>query len=190
MPQAETNPSETAIRNEITFPLDEFYRLAKRPLPVIRPVDRQDVPQPYHSLLVHERDMTSTLSQFHDDEIELKVLSLKNSDGGYYREVLLLAKQDQRPVEYGAIRICLEHFSEPAREAIVSASNPLGQLLHDYQIKYLSRPSRFLAIECDNYIAGLFGCPNRPTLYGRHNTLYNANSGAHLAEIVEILPLN
>ena len=115
MPQAETNPSETAIRNEITFPLDEFYRLAKRPLPVIRPVDRQDVPQPYHSLLVHERDMTSTLSQFHDDEIELKVLSLQNSDGGYYREVLLLAKQDQRPVEYGAIRICLEHFSEPAR---------------------------------------------------------------------------
>ena len=164
--------------------------MAKRPLPVIRPVDRQDVPQPYHSLLVHERDMTSTLSQFHDDEIELKVLSLQNSDGGYYREVLLLAKQDQRPVEYGAIRICLEHFSEPAREAIVSASNPLGQLLHDYQIKYLSRPSRFLAIECDNYIAGLFGCPNRPTLYGRHNTLYNANSGAHLAEIVEILPLN
>jgi len=187
---AESSATETAIGSDITFPLNEFYSLAKRPLPAIQSVVGQDVPQPYQSLLVHQRDMTSTLSQFHDDEIELKVLSLQNGGGAYYREVLLLAKRDQRPVEYGAIRICLEHFSEPARDAIVSASTPLGQLLHDYQIKYLSRPSRFLAIECDDYIAGLFGCQDRPTLYGRHNTLYNANNRAHLAEIVEILPLN
>lgn len=190
MSSAESSATETAIGNDITFPLDEFYRLARRPLPPIRLINGPDVPPPYQSLLVHERDMTSTLGQFHGDEIELKVLSLQNGDGAYYREVLLMAKRDQRPVEYGAIRICLEHFSAPARDAIVSASAPLGQLLHDHRIDYLSRPSGFLAIECDDYIGGLFGCTNRPVLYGRRNTLYDANSQLHLAEIVEILPLN
>ena len=190
MSSSEPSAPEIVIGSAITFPLGEFYRLAKRPLPTIEAVDGQDVPPPYQSLLVHERDMTSTLGQFHGDEIELKVLSLQNGNGAYYREVLLLSKRDQRPVEYGAIWICLEHFAEPARDAIVSASAPLGQLLHDFDIDYFSRPSGFLAIECDNYIGGLFGCTDQPKLYGRRNTLYDANSRAHLAEIVEILPLN
>ena len=190
MPQAEHSAAETATGNEITFPLDEFYRLAKRPLPAIESIDGQDVPPPYQSLLVHERDMTSTLGQFHSDAIELKVLSLHNSGDAYYREVLLLAKRNQQPVEYGAIKICLEHFSSPTRDAIVSAAAPLGQLLASYSIQYLSRPSGFLVIECDDYIGGLFNYQDRPKLFGRRNTLYDAKSRAHLAEIIEILPIN
>jgi len=190
VPQAEHSAAETATGNEITFPLDEFYRLAKRPLPAIESIDGQDVPPPYQSLLVHERDMTSTLGQFHSDAIELKVLSLHNSGDAYYREVLLLAKRNQQPVEYGAIKICLEHFSSPTQDAIVSAAAPLGQLLASYSIQYLSRPSGFLVIECDDYIGGLFNYQDRPKLFGRRNTLYDAKSRAQLAEIIEILPIN
>ena len=89
----------------LTYPLDEFCRIAKRPLPVIQFVDAQDVPEPYHSLLVHKKDMTSTLGQFHGDEIGLRVLSLEIQGNAYYREVVLLTKRSQRPVEYGAIKI-------------------------------------------------------------------------------------
>jgi len=80
---AEPSAPEIVIGSDITFPLGEFYRLAKRPLPTIEAVDGQDVPPPYQSLLVHERDMTSTLGQFHGDEIELKVLSLQHGNGAY-----------------------------------------------------------------------------------------------------------
>ena len=102
--------------------------------------------------------------------------------------MLLLAKRSQRPVEYGAIKIHLGQFPGPARDAITGAGAPLGQLLHDYGIGHLSRPSGFLRVECDDYIGGLFGLDEQPVLFGRRNTLYDATAEHRLAEIVEILP--
>jgi len=172
----------------LTHPLDEFYRLAKRALPRIAPVDGDALPEPYRSLLVHERDMTSTLGQFHGDDIILKVLHRHNDGDAYYREVLLLAGNNRQPVEYGAIKIDLDQFPGSARDAVTAAAAPLGQLLHDHGIGYISRPSDFLRVECDDYIGGLFDLEDRPVLYGRRNTLYDDTGRGRLAEIVEILP--
>jgi hypothetical protein len=186
--QPETSIAEAETGTVLTHPLDEFCRLAKRPLPGIERVDGAALPEPYRSLLVHERDMTSTLGQFHGDDIGLKVLHRHNGGDAFFREVLLLAKRDWRPVEYGAIKINLGQFPEPARDAITGAAAPLGQLLHDYSIGHLSRPSGFLRVECDDYIGGLFELGDRPLLFGRRNTLYDATGKRCLAEIVEILP--
>jgi len=175
-------------QTDLANPLDEFCRLAKRALPGIEPVEGAALPEPYRSLLVHERDMTSTLAQFHGSTIDLRVLHRHNGGDAYYREVLLLAKRSGRPVEYGAIKIHLGQFPGPARDAIIEASAPLGQLLHDHGIGHLSRPGGFLRIECDDHIGGLFGLDDRPVLYGRRNTLYDGTGGHRLAEIVEILP--
>jgi len=172
----------------LTRPLDEFCRLAKRPLPGIELIDSSALPKPYRSLLVHESDMTSTLGQFHGDDIGLKVLHWHSSENAYYREVLLLAKSDRQPVEYGAIKIDLDQFPESARDAVTAAAAPLGQLLNDHGIGYISRPSGFLRVECDDYIGRLFELKRRPLLYGRRNTLYNDTGRNPLAEIVEILP--
>ena len=185
---SKTETSIAEAEKVLSHPLDEFCRLAKRPLPVIEPVDGSALPEPYRSLPVHERDMTSTLGQFHGDDISLKVLHRHNGGDAYYREVLLLAKRSQRPVEYGAIKIYLGQFPGSARDAITEAAAPLGQLLHDYGIGHLCRPSGFLRVECDDYIGGLFSLDERPVLYGRRNTLYNATGEHRLAEIVEILP--
>ena len=188
MSQPETSIAEAETGTVLTHPLDEFCRLAKRPLPGIERVDGAALPEPYRSLLVHERDMTSTLGQFHGDDIGLKVLHRHNGGDAFFREVLLLAKRDWRPVEYGAIKINLGQFPEPARDAITGAGVPLGQLLHDYGIGHLSRPSGFLRVECDDHIGGLFELGDRPVLFGRRNTLYDATGKRCLAEIVEILP--
>ena len=188
MNQSETSVAEAETDAVLTGPLDEFCRLAKRPLPDIETIDGSALPEPYRSLLVHERDMTSTLGQFHADNIGLKVLHWHNVGDAYYREVLLLAKRTQQPVEYGAIKIHLGQFPGPARDAITGATAPLGKLLHDYGIGHLSRPSGFLRVECDDYIGGLFILDERPLLFGRRNTLYDATGEHRLAEIVEILP--
>jgi hypothetical protein len=178
--QPETSIAEAETGTVLTHPLDEFCRLAKRPLPGIERVDGAALPEPYRSLLVHERDMTSTLGQFHGDDIGIKVLHRHNGGDAFFREVLLLAKRDWRPVEYGAIKINLGQFPEPARDAITGAGVPLGQLLHDYGIGHLSRPSGFLRVECDDHIGGLFELGDRP--------VYDATGKRCLAEIVEILP--
>ena len=190
MSQTRPIPPSTNNGNEFTFPLDEFYYLGKRKLPTIKPLEKLDIPEPYKSLLVHERDMTSTLGQFHNDEIQLKVLNQHKQDNEYYREVVLVTKCKQRPVEYGAIKIFLQQFSEPARKAVVEATAPLGQLLHDYNINYLSKPKGFLTIECDDYIGDLLECNNQARLFGRRNSLCEANSLLPIAEIVEILPIS
>ena len=188
MSHSETIIAAAGTSTVLTRPLDEFYRLAKRPMPDIEPIDGPALPEPYRSLLVHERDMTSTLGQFHGDDIGLKVLHRHSGGDAYYREVLLLAKSGRQPVEYGAIKIYLGQFPGSARDAITEAAAPLGQLLHDYGIGHLSRPSGFLRVECDDYIGGLFRLDERPVLYGRRNTLYDATGEHRLAEIVEILP--
>jgi hypothetical protein len=185
---SQTETSIASAETVLIHPLDEFCRLARRPLPAIEPIDGSALPEPHRSLLVHERDMTSTLGQFHGDDIGLNVLHRHNGGDAYYREVLLLAKRSQQPVEYGAIKIHLGQFPGPAREAIIRAAAPLGQLLHDYGIGHLSRPSGFLRVECDDYIGGLFSLDERPVLFGRRNTLYDDAGKHRLAEIVEILP--
>ena len=93
MSHSETSVAEAETGTVLTHPLDEFYRLAKRPLPGIESVDSDALPEPYRSLLVHERDMTSTLGQFHGDDIGLEVLHRHNDADAFYREVLLLAKR-------------------------------------------------------------------------------------------------
>jgi len=187
--QSKSLTPTTNFDNEFTFPLDEFYHLGKRDLPSIEPIDRLEIPEPYKSLLVHERDMTSTLSKFHDDIIQLHVLNQHNQENEYYREVLLLTKSERRPVEYGAIKIFLHKFPESARKAIVEATAPLGQLLHDYNINYLSKPKGFLVIECDSYIGDLLECKEKTRLFGRRNSLYEPYNHSKIAEIVEILPI-
>src|SRR6266702_1049221 len=39
------------------YPLNEFYEQAGLPLPSVAEVEARDVPEPYRSLLVHDRDM-------------------------------------------------------------------------------------------------------------------------------------
>ena len=47
--------------------------------------------------------------------------------------------------------------------------------------------SAFFAVEPESVISDAFALKDRPTLYGRHNVIYN-QAGKPLAEVVEILP--
>ena len=56
------------------YPLDEFYAQAGLPLPAIEQIGGEDMPEPYRSLLVHQRDMTPTLEKFHGGKIHVHEL--------------------------------------------------------------------------------------------------------------------
>ena len=55
------------------------------------PVAPEHVPEPQHSLLVHDRDMTSTLAAHHEHEILLDVLEMMHGPSSVTRTVLLMA---------------------------------------------------------------------------------------------------
>ena len=169
------------------YPLDDFYARAGLPLPSIEPVTGDAVPEPYRGLLVHERDMTPTLEQFHGDTIHIRALRSELRGEVYLREVVLLLDRDERPVEFGAIKINLELFPPAARRLIREEREPLGHILKSCDVAHTSRPRAFLRVVSDAFINEALRLTGAHLLYGRRNTLADAQ-GRPLAEIVEILP--
>lgn len=152
-------------------------------------IEGAEIPPPYRDLLVHKRDMTSTLAEFHKTEIDLDVLNVSNQRGGYAREVVLIATSSGKPVEYGAIVIQLDHFSNSVREAIVLGKEPLGNILSRMGCAYQSRPRGFFSIHAPKVCQERFGCSEKTVLYGRCNQLVSTDE-KELASIIEILPVS
>lgn len=155
--------------------------------PQLRPLSAAAIPQPYRSLLVHNSDMTSTLKHYHQDNLSLRVLHLEVSQSELRREVLLCRCADGKPVEYGVIRIVLPIFDSPAREAILRGVVPLGQILDNFGIRYLSRPNEYFRIDDNEYLRRRLDDRSTAERFGRVNTLSN-HAGSTFAEVVEILP--
>ena len=181
-------PMSTSIASSVAHPLDEFYTAAHLPLPPLNEIDGEAMPEPYKSLLVHQRDMTPTLEKFHGKRIHLQVLGRRRKDDAYFREVVLRLDGTNQPVEFGAIKINLDLFPEKAREEILHERLPLGSLLHEYKIPHTSRPRAYLRLASDKFINDVLGMSGAHVLYGRRNTLYDPQDRP-LAEIVEILPV-
>ncbi len=156
-------------------------------LPAIEAVAGEDVPEPYKTLLVHQADMTPTLEKFHGDALHLRVLRRQRRDDFYFREVLLVTDKDEKPVEFGAIKINLALFSSAARKQILEERLPLGHILAEGGVTHASRPKAFLRVPSDAFINSVLGLAGAHTLYGRRNTLWDPQQRS-LAEIVEILP--
>jgi len=171
----------------MAYPLDEFYSRSGLSLPPLEIVHAEGVPEPYRRLLVHERDMTSTLEAFHQAGIHLSLISRHQQGEEYFREVLLVLDGNERPVEFGAIRISLARFPAAARAAILEERFPLGHILKEASLDYRSRPNNFLRMASDKTISRLLGLTGVHLLYGRRNSLLD-REGNSLAEIVEILP--
>lgn len=179
----------TSVPASALSPLEDFHRRHGRPLPSFEALDPGSVPEPERSLLVHDRDMTRTLERHHGDTIHLRVLSRFHEGNLYGRESILQLDRSGRPVEFGAIRIHLDHFPEASRRLILEEHRPLGGILNDSGIRYTSRPTAFLKIQSGPFLEQAFGTWGRSILYGRQNALRDAE-GHVLAEIIEILPPN
>jgi hypothetical protein len=169
------------------YPLDEFYALGRRDLPSIERVEGAEMPEPFRSLLAHNNDMTPTLEAFHDSDIVLEVISRRHHGDFYFREVVLLTEKEKRPIEFGAIKIDLSRFPCAARPRILEEHQPLGGVLRDYHVPHTSRPKAYLRVQADDFIKRALRLRGDHVLYGRRNTLFDAEHRA-LAEIVEILP--
>lgn len=179
---------------DLLYPLSDL--LPERPGVSIRHLgkDGTDMPSPYRRLLVHETDMTSTLEAFHGERMDLRLLESRRSEGSLWRQVLLVGRASGQAREAGAIRIDLRQFDTAERWEILEGRKPLGAILADHAVGYVSRPRVFFAFEATESTDRLLGLSSMKdsgasgtTLYGRQNVLSTA-SGDVLADVVEILP--
>lgn len=180
--------TDSAPLPNVLSPLAEAHQRAGRPLPPAVGILSHEIPEPHRGLLVHDRDMTRTLENFHGRRVHLEVLNRRRDpDGTYWREVVLRLDGNNEPVEFGAILIHLDRFPEPWRSQILSEHLPLGAILNSSGLQYSSKPSAYLRFASEGIVQEVFGLNGPTALYGRRNTLRNAQ-GEALAEIIEILP--
>jgi chorismate-pyruvate lyase len=172
---------------DLLYPLSEFYLLDGLILPGVMRIDGQQMPEPYKTLLVHETDMTSTLEEYHDKRLRLHLLRRHHERDEYSRQVLLVAERDQKPTEFGAIKIFLQNFPEKVRQQILKERRPLGTILSAEQIPYTSRPVAFVQITPDPMIRGALGLGETQLVFGRRNVLIDPSQRV-LADILEVLP--
>lgn len=166
--------------------LERFYAKQGLQLPQIREIDGQAMPDPYRHLLVHSSDMTPTLETFYRQPMNLVVLSRERHDQSYLREVVLKSAQDGRPVEYGVIRISLNHLPAQAKGRVLQEERPLGNILQSEAIPHLSWPQAFFRVESDSHLCNVLYLARPVSLYGRRNVLLDG-SRRLLAEVIEIL---
>lgn len=169
------------------YPLDHFYAARGLPLPVMDPIEPDQIPEPYRSLLAHDRDMTSRLEAFHQGKIHIRALARHYDGLEYFRQVVLELDGSLKPVEFGASKTNLYFFPALAREEIRRELRPLGGILRDFGIAFSSRPAAYFRVVADAVILGSLRLSGAPPLFGRRNTLLDAGERP-MAEVVEILP--
>ena len=169
------------------YPLSEFYAHAKLPLPAIEQIPGDVMPEPYRSLLVHHNDMTPTLEAFHKSDIHLEIVSRERRGDFYFREVVLHLISNEKPVEFGAIKIYIGRFPEEAQDLILQEEIPLGGILKRCHVQHRTEAKCFLRVQADALIGEKFALANSATLYGRKAVISDPQNRP-LCEIVEILP--
>ncbi len=109
--------------------MNAFYTSNGRRIPEITPLTPRAIPQPYHKLLVHDRNMTSTLEAFHAGPVYIDPLNMVQDEEETSREVILRRQSDDRAVEYGASWVFHRHLPAEASKLIREAKVPLGTVL-------------------------------------------------------------
>lgn len=148
-------------------------------------VAADDVPEPYHRLLVHTHHMTITVEQFYRSSVDVRVLTCRRQGNEYARKILLATSDTGRVVQFGLVRINLSVCPEPVRNEIVQGKIPLGRVLIQHNMLRRIEPVAFLRVSLSPTMAEWFGTEAETTTYGRLGVIYTGDRPA--VEVLEIL---
>ncbi len=167
---------------------DQLYQLfpdsPDRPAAVEVPAS--DVPEPYHTLLVHTHHMTVTVERHFGSAVDVRVLACERRGDEYARKILLALKENPaRVVQFGLVRINLGVCPEPVRNAIVEGKTPLGRVLIQHDMLRRIEPISYLRVELSAAMAAWFGAPTGALTYGRIGVIFTGDRPA--VEVLEIL---
>jgi len=143
------------------------------------------VPSPFYELLVHEKHMTTVLSEYYGGAVALRVLGDK-LDGDVYRRRIALTLADRNEiVELGLVRIDLRHTPRDVRAAILERHTPLGDILTRHDVLRRIEPKWFLHLAPECGLLGDIRDGLDGEIYGRVGTIHcNDAAAIQLLEIV------
>jgi chorismate-pyruvate lyase len=126
-----------------------------------------DVPAPYHGLLVHEHHMTVTVEGFYHDLVDVKILARRRDEDFYARKILLSLQKTGKIVQFGIMRINFQYCSAAVRDEIVAGQTPLGRILIQHDVLRRIEPTAFLCVVPAPAMMEWFGLAQPRPTYGR-----------------------
>jgi hypothetical protein len=133
----------------------------------IQPVAAEEVPSPYHELLVHEHHMTVTVEAHHGDRVNVVIYNRRHDGPFYARRIFLALEKSQRVVQYGLVRINLRYCSPEVRAEIIAGETPLGRILINHDVLRRIEPTGFLRVVPGPALVQQFGLTEPVPTYGR-----------------------
>ena len=130
-------------------------------------IPAEEVPEPYHGLLVHEHHMTVTVEKYHGDLVDVRVLDSRQDGDSYVRKILLALRQTGKIVQFGLVRIHLQYCSAEVRAEILSRRTPLGRILIQQDVLRRIEPTGFLRIVPGAEMMKWFDLAQPTPTYGR-----------------------
>jgi chorismate-pyruvate lyase len=145
----------------------------------------EQVPPPYHDLLVHEHHMTVTVEAHHGSLVDVQVLERKRDGDAYARKILLAKKTDGRIVQFGLVLIWLNYCSPEVRAEILAEKTPLGRILINHNVLRRIEPTDFLRVTPGPEMMRWFGLTQPEPAYGRLALIYC--DGQPAIELLEVV---
>lgn len=179
--------ARAATSLDLFYPMNEFYEREHASVPRLIRVAGCDVPEPYRSLLVNDRDMTPTLAEAYRRRMHLRILKRFQTADVFARQIVLESEGESKVTVFAAIKIYLDRFPAETKRLILEGKLPFGTVLQEQGIAHSSRPSAFFRVVSDETMNQALGLKNGAELYGRRNALLN-EARIPLAQVLEILP--
>jgi chorismate-pyruvate lyase len=148
-------------------------------------VPADQVPLPYHDLLVHNHHMTVTVEAYHGDLVNVRILSKLQTADSYSRKILLALQGNGKVVQYGIMRIHFRYCSAAVRAEIVAGKTPLGRILIQHNVLRRVEPTAFLRIVPGPVLMNEFGLNTPIPTYGRLALIHC--DGYPAVEVLEIV---
>jgi chorismate-pyruvate lyase len=148
-------------------------------------VPADEVPPPYHDLLVHEHHMTVTVEAHHGGLVDVRILARHHGKDTYARQILLVLQGTNQVVQFGIMRIHLRHCSPEVRAEILAGRTPLGRILIQHDVLRRIEPKAYLRIIPGPAMTKWFGLDRPVPTYGRLALIHcNEQPAVELLEIV------
>jgi len=145
----------------------------------------EEVPPPYHGLLVHEHHMTVTAEAHHGRLVDVKVLQVRKNREVYARKILLALQGSDRVVQFGIMRVHLSCCDDRVKQEILAEKTPLGRILIAHNVLRRIEPTAYLRVKTGPGMMAWFGLKEPRITYGRLALIHcNGRPAVELLEIV------
>src|SRR5204863_9660298 len=121
--------------------------------------------------------MRPTIEKAHTRSIHLTILHREQRDDYYFRKVTWLMRGSEKPVEFGANKVCLFLFPPRARQLVLEEQVPLGRILKDCEIGHTTHAKAFFRVQPDDLITEVLAMKKPVPLFGRRAAIVDSHKG-------------